>query len=655
MCGIAGMVRMDETGGADGAEFSQQEARLRAMLGHMRHRGPDGEGITHHGRCDLVHVRLAIIDVLSGQQPMHVPQAGAHGALHLIFNGEIYNHRRLRQQLERLGHRFTSDHSDTEVLLFGYRQWGDQLPKHLHGMYAFAIWDETERRLVLVRDRAGKKPLYLCRRPGGRHEVMFASLIGTLVAGMPAGVEPKINGSALLNYLRLGYAFLPSMVQGIEEVPPAHMVTIDAHGRIDAQRYWQPPPVSKASTAMGAVSAVREVLTESVNRRLEADVPLGCFLSGGVDSSLIAALAQKKLRATGGEALRTFSVAMPELDYDESPYAQQVAHHIGAHHTRLTAEPSRDVLGDLERLIAVSGEPMADSSILPTYWLSQATREHVKVALSGDGGDELWGGYDRYRAMRILSHWDWLLRVTPLGPLGDARPRSFKTRLRRLVESSRFATPNLQYLSMIHLFTDEQIAGLGFTFEHDDWGAAMPGQAGRHLPGNAGVPNWPLDADPVQAAMRWDLLHYLPFVLLRKIDRAAMAVALEVRCPMLDTAVCDLAGHLPTHVLMPMGRSKGLLRRFAADFLPTAIIRRPKRGFALPLGSWFRGHLQAPLRDRLLDGALETLGIPPAVLTRLCDEHSAEQVDHTHRLFALLGLSMWLRWLRQSRPSPSQR
>ncbi len=632
MCGIAGIVRFDDQ--------PIERRRLEAMRDHLRHRGPDGEGIAAYERCALVHTRLAIIDLLSGQQPMHVARAadlagGASGGgpLHLVFNGEIYNHRALRQQLEKLGHRFTSDHSDTEVLLLGYRQWGLELPKHLHGMFAFAIWDEDAQRLVLVRDRTGKKPLYVFRRD---RELCFASLAATVRAGLPSGLRPGINPSALRNYLRLGYTFRASLIDGIEEIAAAHLMVVDAQGAVTTHQYWQPPPISLTSTSLGAVASTREVLMEAVSTRLEADVPLGCFLSGGIDSSVIAALAQRKLQAEGRGPLHTFSVAMPDLDYDESRFAQRVARAIGAEHVRLEADPSHDIVGDLTRLVAIAGEPLADSSILPTHWLSRATRQHVKVALSGDGGDELFGGYDRYRALWLLQRLRGILRLAPTGMLTAVEPRSRRARLRRLREAARFDTPARQYLSMVHLFTDEQIASLGVATQ-ECWSGGESG----------GVPGWPAEAEPVSAARRWDLTHYLPFVLMRKVDRASMAVALEVRCPMLDTAVCDLAGHLPTTVLMPRGRRKALLRAIASELLPAEIVRRPKRGFAVPIGRWFAGPLQQTLRDIVTDGTLDAMGFERNAIVRLVDEHVQHKADHTHRLFALLDLAIWGRWLGQ--------
>ncbi|MEO1236051.1 MAG: asparagine synthase (glutamine-hydrolyzing) [Planctomycetota bacterium] len=651
MCGIAGIVRFDDR--------PIDPGRLDAMAAHLKHRGPDGDGRSDHGRCRFVHSRLSIIDLMSGQQPMHLApevdaatdsrsrnaaQRGSSGGLHLVFNGEIYNHVELRRKLEKRGHRFASDHSDTEVLLFGYRQWGENLPKHLHGMFAFAIWDSTDRRLFLCRDRAGKKPLFI--RYGSDHqELTFASLVGTVVAGMPADEQPTANRSALLNYLRLGYTFGPSLVDGINELPAAHFMRIEGDGEVAVRRYWRPPPISKHSTALGAVDALDEVLTEAVDKRLEADVPLGCFVSGGIDSSTVAAIAQRRLEARGGGRLRTFSVAMPEVYYDETPHARAVADHVGSEHTVLRCEIG-DAVDDLRRMMAVAGEPTADSSLLPTHWLCKTARPFCKAALSGDGGDELFGGYDRYRAMRLMTRHRWWLANTPAGLLGGPE-RSRRGRFRRLVAAAKAGPrPDQQYRSMIHLFTDDAIAELAPGLR-----PLLAGATDNVSPG--GLPRWEPWGDWTHAAMRWDFQHYLPFELLRKVDRASMAVALEVRCPMLDTQVCDLAGHLPTSVLMPGGRPKALLRQLGARYLPTPIVNRPKRGFAVPMGPWLRGRLRDPLHARLTDGRLESLGITPAVTQRLFDEHVEDRADHTHRLFGLMQLSLWVDWLHTApRPAP---
>ena len=594
-------------------------------MAHLLPRGPDGHGVEIDGPCGMAHTRLSIIDLLGGHQPMRVPARNGDGTLALTFNGEIYNHRNLRSQLEECGHRFSSDHCDTEVLLHGYREWGTELPKHLHGMFAFAVWDANRRQVLLVRDRSGKKPLYVYH---DARQVTYGSLIGAVIAAI--GSAPAINPDALNHYLTFGYTGGESMLQGIEELPAAHWMMIGTDGSMRTGRYWRSPPLSRTSTKLGARAAVREVLTEAVTSRLESDVPLGCFLSGGIDSSLIAAIAQKHMT----DPLKTFNVAMPDARYDESHYARQVAQHIGAEHHVLEARPLGALLEDLEHLTAGIGEPFADSSVLPTYWLCRATREHVSVALSGDGGDELFGGYDRYRALRLLRLFRRPARLIPRGLLRSPEYKSQRARLARLTAAARDARPGAQYLQMIRLFTPQQIGRLGLG------GIAMDQP-----------PAWVDEADPAESARSWDLTHYLPYDLLRKVDRASMSVALEVRCPMLDTRVCDLAGHLPLRVLLPGGRPKGLLRKFAAEHLPPAIARRRKMGFAIPLGAWFAGPLADPLRQRLLDdGALQEVGIRRDVLEELVEEHAGGRVNHSPGLFALLTLSMWLNWIRD--PSP---
>ncbi len=617
MCGIAGILTFDGS--------PPDDAALHRMRDCVAHRGPDGAGLIVDGPCGLAHTRLSVIDLLSGVQPMRIEACGELGALTLVFNGEIYNHRRLRRLLERRGHTFASDHSDTEVLLHGYREWGTELAKHLDGMFAFAIHDPRNAELYLCRDRVGKKPLHVLR--DGR-QLVFASLISAVVAGSPLPVD--IDRGALADYLTFGYTFERSLLTGVEEVPAGHWMLVNASGRTRSQRYWQPAPLSRTSTRLGAADAVEELLAESVASRLESDVPLGCFLSGGIDSSLIAAMAQKQ---RGGERLTTFSVAMPDNRYDESAFARKVVEHIGSDHHELVAEG--DFAADLEHLVATAGEPTGDSSLLPTYWLSRAARQRVTVALSGDGGDELFAGYDRYRALRLLRRHRWWLGRIPVAWLQTADPKSPRHRAARLASAARQQTPSRQYMDMVRLFSPRQLGWLGVEVGP---AADVP-------------PQFPDEVDPAEAARRWDLHHYLPFDLLRKVDRASMAVALEVRCPMLDRQVVDLASHLPAGVLTPAGRLKGLLRQVAARHLPPEIVHREKVGFSIPLGEWFRGDLAEMLRGRLLRGDhhLESLGFVLARVEKMMHDHHARRADHTHRLFALLSLSMWLDWLASRR------
>jgi asparagine synthase (glutamine-hydrolysing) len=584
MCGIGGILRLD--GGP------VDRAALERMRGPIMCRGPDDQACIAEGPCGLVHTRLAVLDPATGRQPMNIPGGREFGPATVIFNGEIYNHRELRRELERAGHRFSTHHSDTEVLLHGRRQWGRDLPRHLRGMFAVAIWDPKSRSLLLMRDRAGKKPLYFYRDD---RQFCFASTPAAIIAALgPLAVRRE----GLAEYLALGYTRAASLWESIREVEPGTRAIVGMDGACQPEKYWSCPGVAGSGPAAGNI---HDMLREAVESRLEADVPLGCFLSGGIDSSLVAALAQRALAQRGGR-LRTFSVSMPDGRYDEGPWARRVADHIGAEHTELRAEPN--VEQDLRHLIQTAGEPTGDSSILPTYWLSRTTRRHVTVALSGDGGDELFGGYERYVAMRLLRRHGWWLRRIPAALLGG-------------------------YTSIVQLLSDEQLAALGAN-EHREPGAFVTSTFSQGA------------SDPADAARRWDFENYLPYDLLRKVDRASMAVALEVRCPFLDTALVEAALTTPMKQLMPGRMTKPLLRDIARQYLPAEIVERKKMGFAVPIGLWFGDSLRPLLDKWLLDcPALTDLGLNRSYIEQLIREHVAGKIDHTHRLFALLTLAMW--------------
>lgn len=605
-------------------------SRCQAMLAHLRPRGPDAEGVLEVGNCTLVHARLSIIDLVGGEQPMQLGDTDAGPPISVVFNGMIYNHRELRLQLEACGYQFKTDHSDTEVLLHGYHHWGRELPAHLEGQFAFAIWHHQKGELFLCRDRLGKKPLYVRQ---SHNEVAFASLVGALETD-------SIRQPALRAFLRYGYTFESTMIAGIEQIPAAHWMVVDRQGQIKVERYWQAPPRNVA--AVVGLQEMRRLITEAVRLRLEADVPLGCFLSGGIDSSIVAAVAQRVLLESGNGPLQTFSVSLDDSDYDEGPCARRVAVSLGCHHRQVDISPldasgkGKTFFEDLAHLVRHMGEPLADSSLLPTYWISRAAREHVKVALTGDGGDELFGGYNRYRAMRLLGYCREWLRYLPAVPADSRQPFSLRTRLNRLMRASRFQGAFQQYQCMVEIFSERQMEEMGVV--------------GRD-PCMDGVKDWSDSSDLSGAAMRWDLHNYLPHDLLRKVDRASMAVALEARCPLLDQTLVETVCQWPSDVLMPGGHLKRLLRQFAADILPAdiapEIALRPKQGFAVPIGRWFRKELKDPLADRLLSGHLEELGIKESAVEQLMREHVEEKLDHSHRLFALLSLAVWRMQIRK--------
>jgi asparagine synthase (glutamine-hydrolysing) len=624
MCGIGGILRTDGAPIPD-AWLDMIDARIAA-------RGPDGAG-RFADRVDadaagpavqvgFVHRRLCIIDPATGHQPMVGAARNGDGRLAVVFNGCIYNHRALRAELQALGHAFVTDHSDTEVLLHGYRAWGEDLPARLEGMFAFAIWDRARRSLFLARDPFGEKPLYV-RETG--HIVAFASEPRCLALEGLAGAETSAADDRrwLRELLRWGY--VRSDGPGVRLLPAGFATVIRP-----AERRRTPGTGAVAPAPLPALDApptaedVETRLAEAVAARLEADVPLGCFLSGGVDSSLVAAFALHDV-----PELATFCVRMPDPRYDESRFAAEVARYLGTRHVTLDAQarPADDLVHLVDRL----GQPFGDSSILPTYWVSAAAREHVAVALSGDGGDELFLGYERYRAARTVARLRPLFALLPESLAVGAHPKTLRFRLGRLGAMARDGRA-MGIRAMEAIFSERQLdALLG-----PDPEAAAPATA--HRSG---------DPDALAALRRWDLEHYLPDDLLRKVDTASMAVALEVRCPFLDRRLASTALALPLRVLSPPGTRKGLLRSIARRHLPATVVDRPKMGFAVPLGEWFRddhGGMRSLLTDVL--GATAPFGpfaLEGSVVRRMLDEHLAGRRDHAHRLFTLLTLALWVR------------
>lgn len=629
MCGIGGILRRD------GKPIPEEW--LDAIDARIAHRGPDGHGRfrdsaeveTEDGpqrfEIALIHRRLSILDAEGGKQPM-VSERGRdddEGLIAVVFNGCIYNHRELKSQLEDAGHTFASDHSDTEILIHGYREWGAELTHHLEGMYAFALWDRGKQALVLARDWFGEKPLYVRWGIGENNRIISFSSDARALAdlcederrsrgiGIPRLCLPQHELRPFTDrYLQLGYAWSGLTIYdgdagGVRNLPPTITNYLD---RIMPKR-----PREALSQR-----DFEQLIDTAVTTRLDSDVPLGCFLSGGVDSSLIAHFAKRH-----ESDLRTFTVRMPDERYDESGCAEEVAEYLGTDHT--TLEVSIDPAEDLKFLIAVLGQPFGDSSILPAYWVSRAARQHVTVALSGDGGDELFLGYERYLAARHLNRHRRLLQWIPRRWLRRAHPKSRWHKIGRLGDMARDMR-KLGIAAMESIFTQHQIYNLL---------GAQPQQSIKQ----------PAGRDPMQSLRRFDLLNYLPDDLLCKVDTASMAVALEVRCPFLDRALVQAALAAPTWQLAPSGQRKGLLREIARKHLPASIVDRPKMGFAIPVGEWFRndfGGMHTLLR-KYLDGA-DPFGDVPILtdpVKQLLDEHMSEVQDHGQQLFALLTLAIW--------------
>ncbi|HOI54764.1 MAG TPA: asparagine synthase (glutamine-hydrolyzing) [Phycisphaerae bacterium] len=634
MCGIAGLITRDGS--------PVDVGLLRRMAAAMAHRGPDEQRTwidPERPSCGLAHARLAVLDPAGGRQPMTDPD---HPRRAVVFNGEIYNHRDLRRELEARGRRFLSDHSDTEVLLPLYGECGDAVPERLRGMFAFGLYDGPGARLVLARDRLGQKPLYWTVTD---RCFAFATELPALAA-VP-GVSRDLDREALGLYLVLGYVPAPlTIYRGVRKLPPASrlVVPLDASGggALTPSRYWTlPVPLQDAANApVTDDAALAAALRDAVAVRLEADVPLGFFLSGGLDSSLVAALARQ---ACPDRPLRTFSMSFPDARYDESRFAERVARHIRAEHTRLELAPAslRELLPTIARTF---GEPFADASAIPTYLLCREARHHVTVALSGDGGDELFGGYDRYRAVALAQRLD---RADPLKSLlaliGKAVPRgsdlkSRRSRLRRFADALA-DDPVTRYLRWVSPFHEADPAAIARreAGRGDDPMRDAAGHLRQCLPGGASMPF----AERVRAL---DVATYLPGDVLTKVDRASMAHGLEVRSPLLDHRLAELVLSLPLGRHVGLRRQKTLLRRLAAGLLPPEILARPKMGFGVPIAAWLAGPEAGWMREQLAGGPLAASGlVDGATLRRYIDEHTSRRADHGPRLYSLLVLDQFLR------------
>ncbi len=635
MCGFGVILR---TGGGP-----IPESWLDTLDAAVAVRGPDGHGRLRDAVGDgaeavavaMVHRRLAVIDPEGGAQPMVLRDPEDPAAMvAVVFNGYIANHRELRGELAGRGHRFRSDHCDTEVLVHGTRAWGDGLPARLEGMFAAAVWDRRGRRLRLFRDPFGEKPLWVARRRRGRERLLVAASHPGAVAavaeafggGQPdwtpwpesdwpppgtadAGPESPSPHAWLERFLALGYAH-PLAPGDVRAVPPMPRPTAPA---------IPPAPGTAPADRLAAIDAA---IGRAVERRLESDVPLGCFLSGGIDSTLVTAHAVRRLGR-----LPTFTIRMPDPRHDESAHAAAAARVLGTDHHELPV--AMDVAAELDRLIAAAGLPPADSSILPAAWVCRAARETVRCCLGGDGGDELFGGYDRYRGARLLAGGHRLLAAIPPS-LGVATRRHPRGRLRRLGRLGAMARdwPRDGVMAM------ERLAPRAIT---------------DRLHATAGPPPWPVrhpTAIDAAATLRdLDLSHYLPGDLMAKMDTASMAVALEVRSPMLDRDLVALATAIPMAMHL-RGGTKRLLRELARPILGPAA-DRPKQGFAIPLAAWLRdrrGGLGGRLADLL--ACREPFGglpIDPSSARELAQEHLSGRRDHAAILFALIVLDGWAR------------
>ena len=621
MCGIAGIV-----GGAP------ERDTLDAMLASLEHRGPDDRGAFAGDGVALGMTRLSIIDLVTGQQPM----SSDDGAVRIVFNGEIYNFRAVRAELQARGHRFRTQ-SDTEVILRAWEADGERCVERLRGMFAFAIWDARRRRLFLARDRLGKKPLYYWRGGGA---LVFASEIKALLCH--PGPGRAVDWPALHHYLAYGYTPAGrSAFAGIMKLPPGHTATLDGD-TFTARRYWSLPAAASPIRLAPAELAqrLREEIREAVRLRLESDVPLGAFLSGGVDSSVVVA----SMREVTSGRLTTFSIGFgaAAASYDELPYARQVAERFGTEHHEEILEPKAAELAPL--IVRSFDEPFADSSAIATYAVAAATARHVKVALSGIGGDETFAGYPRYLGVRVSEAWTrlprWLRRPAGAAAAGLLSESYTSRNLRDWVV--RFAAGAERPLP-------ERYFGWTRFFDGPALDALATPALSAHLTGDPdadGRAAWATRSggDAVDGAFRIDLSTYLSDDLLVMADRMSMAHSLELRGPFCDHRLIETSLAIAPSVKLPGFRLKGLLKAAYADVLPPAVLTHRKQGFMIPLAGWLRTDLRPLLDDLLSPEQVRARGLfRVEAVERLKAEHAAGRRSHADRLWTLMMAELWLR------------
>jgi len=617
MCGIFGLRARE--GGPPVAE-----SVLRAMGASLRHRGPDDDGFLVDGAFGFGMRRLSIIDLTSGHQPL----GNEDGSVQIVFNGEIYNYRDLAEQLRSRGHGFRTT-SDTEVIAHLFEEMGADCVQPLRGMFAFAVWDRRRRSLLLARDRLGIKPLYYACVG---HEVVFASELKAILQSpaVPRDVDPD----AILAYLRYGYVPDPlSIFKHVRKLPPGHVMLVAADGTPEIRRYWDPAPafanVHAASSPDALAEELRWRLRDAVRSHLVSDVPVGAFLSGGVDSSAAVALMAGEL----GRSVKTFSIGFPEREFDELPYARLVAERFETEHHELVVTPAS--LPQVESIIAQFDEPFADASAIPTYFVSTLAAREVKVVLSGDGGDELFAGYDRY-AVDARRH--RLGAVAGLAPgvkwLGQSLPDG--TRGKNFLLN--ISLPRMErYLDSVSHFSPGRLAQL-LNAEFVNGGRTQSDVMREHVERSDGL-GFPGRLQYV------DLKTYLPGDILTKVDRMSMATSLEARVPLLDHELVEFAAGIPSSLQLHGGERKRLFKRAIAGVLPPEVLDRPKQGFAVPLEYWLRGDWDAFLEGTLFTSSAVGMAIFDARYVRHLFElyRTTRRGDILHRLWTLAVFETWSR------------
>jgi asparagine synthase (glutamine-hydrolysing) len=625
MCGICGVAYTDR-------DRVPSHGLLPRMTKVLAHRGPDDQGLVEEAGIGLGHQRLSIIDLSpAGRQPL----ANEDGNLLIVYNGEIYNYRQLREDLLRRGHTFRS-RTDTETILHLYEEMGTDCLRELRGMFAFAIWDRRRRRLFLARDRLGQKPLVWAEFDGGFY---FASELKSIleVESFPRDIDRE----ALHDYLTYEYVPAPRTIfSRIRKLPAGHHL-VRENGRSSIVRYWDLPyePKLRLGSPRDYQERFVEIFRESVKLRLVSDVPLGAFLSGGLDSSAVVAM----MSLEGAAPVRTFSIGFSEKEYDEVRFARQVAERYGTKHEEMVVKPK--ALEVLPKLVWHYNEPFADPSSVPTYYVSQLTRRHVTVALSGDGGDEAFAGYGRYVPNRRVASYlllprflrEEVIRKLAASLPSSSPPRSFFNRVKRFT-SSIDSSRERQYVRSVGFFSNE----LKGTVYSPEFASSMEGRDSigfiENLYASAMASNF------LDRTLSVDVHSYLPDDILVKVDISSMANSLEVRSPFLDHVLMEFAARCPANLKMHRSGGKHLVKRAMEPYLPREVIGREKMGFGMPVAEWFREDLREMSYDLLLSPRSLNRGyFSGEGITSLLKEHIVEGQDHAYRLWALLFLELWFR------------
>jgi len=630
MCGITGWVDLDNNKPSQ----NNSEAILHSMCERIKHRGPDSEGLWLDDQVALGMRRLSVIDLHTGDQPVYSQDR----SIVVMMNGELYNYREVRADLEKLGHKFETQ-SDTEILPHLYQEYGDALVDHLNGMFAFALWDKKKKRLLIARDRFGEKPLYYGVFDG---KLLFASEPKALLAH--PSVKTEIDLAALRHYLSFDYVPAPmSIYKGISKLPAAHLLVVE-NGEINVRRYWN-LSWKKSDSVHGRNGAgfsskaaeLKELLSDAVRMRLVSDVPLGILLSGGIDSSTVAAFATQ--HAT--ERVKTFSIGFEEDSFDESKFARQVAKHLGTEHYEeiLSAEKAGDLISEIGKWL---DEPLSDGSLIPTLMLSQFVRKHVTVALGGDGGDELFAGYPMYYGHKVAAVYSSIprfLRSGVIEPIVNSLPvstknMSFDYKAKRFVAASNYDTVTRHHSWFGSFSVDEQ--------KHLLTKDVLESSSSDIYAGARDLLKITDAVDEIEQMQFLDMNLYMAEDILTKVDRASMAVSLETRAPFLDPRVGQFAASLPVDYKLKGNVGKYILKEAMKDLLPRSILHRPKKGFGIPIAEWLKGRLNPLVHDLLAPDQLKEQGLfEPHYVQKLIEEHEKGFASNHKQIWTLLVFQLW--------------